>query len=102
MLKISKQTLILFMVTSLIFIPFATAAMAQNLGDRDEGKGGAGYMLFDLILLRPLGVLATVTGSALFVVSLPFAAAGGNTGSAYETMVEKPAKYTFTRPLGHF
>ncbi len=103
MLKISKQTLVIFMIAILVFIPFAATAMAQSGGGGyNEEKGGAGSMIFDLVLLRPFGILATVAGSTLFIVSLPFTAVGGNTGTTYEKMVEKPAKYTFVRPLGQF
>ncbi|MCP4105717.1 MAG: hypothetical protein GY749_09290 [Desulfobacteraceae bacterium] len=103
MLKISKQTLVIFTIVILVFIPFATAmAQLSNGHAYNEKKGGAASVIFDVVLLRPFGMLATVAGSALFVVSLPFAAVGGNTGTTYETMVEKPAKYTFTRPLGKF
>jgi len=59
-------------------------------------------MAFDLLLMRPFGMIATVLGSAAFVVSLPFSFMGGNIEPAYEKMVEDPAAYTFNRPLGDF
>jgi hypothetical protein len=37
-------------------------------------------MAGDLLVARPLGVLATVAGTAIYVVSLPFSLAGGNAG----------------------
>ena len=46
------------------------------------------------------GLVATVLGTATFLVSLPFSAAGGNVGEAAEHLVMKPAKATFVRCLG--
>jgi len=61
-----------------------------------------GLMTADLILARPAGLVATLGGSVIFIVSLPFSALGGNTEDAWESLVESPASYTFKRPLGEF
>jgi len=39
---------------------------------------------------------------AIFVVSVPFSALGGNSQEAWNSLVVSPADYTFKRPLGHF
>ena len=57
-------------------------------------------MALDAIVIRPLGLAATIIGSALYVVSLPFSALGGNAKEAGEVLVGKPARFTFKRPLG--
>lgn len=57
-------------------------------------------MVLDLLILRPLGLLATGIGSAVFVVALPFTLPGGNTGEAACELVRSPFAYTFSRPLG--
>jgi hypothetical protein len=57
-------------------------------------------MVVDALLLRPLGIVATVVGAAVCVVSLPFSAAAGNTDEACQKLVKEPAGYTFQRPLG--
>jgi len=49
-----------------------------------------------------LGIVATVFGCAVFVVSLPFSALGGNTKQAVQKLVKEPAAFTFVRPLGEF
>lgn len=46
------------------------------------------------------GLVATVLGSAVFVVGLPFTLLNGSTGQAAQKLVVEPAQYTFTRPLG--
>jgi hypothetical protein len=57
-------------------------------------------MAGDVVIARPLGIAITTVGAALFVVSLPFSALGGNAGKAAETLVVKPARETFVRCLG--
>ncbi|MDH3474269.1 MAG: hypothetical protein OEM59_11305 [Rhodospirillales bacterium] len=60
----------------------------------------AGEMIVDGLVVRPFSFVATVLGSAAFVITLPFSAAGGNVDQAWDKMVEGPAAYTFTRCLG--
>jgi len=100
--KIIKQIMMFFMIAVLLFTICSPPVLAQGKSGDDDKEKGAGPMMFDLLLIRPVGVAATVIGSALFVVSLPFSAIGGNTKPAYEKMVKEPAKYTFTRPLGDY
>ncbi len=59
-------------------------------------------MTLDIVLARPGGFIATLLGTAVFVVSSPFAALGGNAGESWDALVVTPASYTFQRPLGHF
>lgn len=60
----------------------------------------AGAMTSDLLIVRPLGLVATVLGTGVFVVSLPFTLAGGNMIDAGKTLVVGPAVTTFVRCLG--
>lgn len=65
-----------------------------------EDEPSAGAMAADLIIARPLGIVATTLGAAAFVVSLPFSAAGGNVEQAADALVVGPARETFVRCLG--
>lgn len=65
-----------------------------------EDEPSAAAMAGDLIIARPLGIVATTLGAAAFVVSLPFSAAGGNVEQAADTLVVGPARETFVRCLG--
>ncbi len=56
----------------------------------------------DAVLGRPLYFGATIVGSALFLVSLPVAITSKSVHSTAEALVLKPARATFTRPLGNF
>lgn len=57
-------------------------------------------MVADLVVARPLGVVITVLGTAAFVATLPFSAAGGNMKESAQALVVNPAKETFVRCLG--
>jgi Zn-dependent protease with chaperone function len=98
--KIRKQSMVLLLIITLVFIPFATSALAAGKTLEKENNGA--LMTADLILARPLGIVATVFGCAVFVASLPFSALGGNTKQAMQKLVKEPASFTFTRPLGEF
>ena len=65
-----------------------------------DDEPSAGEMAADVIVARPIGLVATILGSAAFVVSLPFSALGGNVSQAADTLVVGPAKSTFVRCLG--
>ncbi len=54
----------------------------------------------DAVVVRPACLVATVVGSAVFVVALPWAAASKSIKKTANTLVVKPAQATFTRPLG--
>jgi hypothetical protein len=54
----------------------------------------------DAVLIRPACLVATVLGSAFFVVALPVATISKSVKKTADTLVAKPAKATFTRPLG--
>lgn len=57
-------------------------------------------MTADLLVARPALLVTTVAGAAVFLVSLPFTAAGGNVEGAAKTLVGGPAEATFVRCLG--
>ena len=54
----------------------------------------------DAVLVRPACLVATVVGSALFVVALPWAAASKSIKKTANALVVKPANATFKRPIG--
>ena len=56
----------------------------------------------DVVIARPLWLVATAAGTALFIVTLPVAAMSKSVNRTARTLVAKPAQATFTRPLGDF
>lgn len=57
-------------------------------------------MTGDLIIARPVGAAITAVGAAVFVLTLPFSALGGNVKESAQTLVVKPAQEAFVRCLG--
>lgn len=93
-----NRIMITMLALVLLLVSFSASAMAQQSPYLHEPSAGA--MAYDLVGMRPLGFAALVGGSVLFVVSLPFSALGRNVGEAGQALVVKPAKFTFSRPLG--
>ena len=98
--KFAKQSTVLFIIVSLLALSLVPDALAQDRYGHTERTGEK--MIADMVLLRPAGFVATLLGSAVFIVSLPLSALGGNTREAMDKLVKAPAKYTFSRPLGDF
>ncbi len=98
----SKNTLVACLVILSLFMSSyaATAAMVEQYSEKQTSSAEA--MAVDLIAARPLGFVAMVGGTLVFVVSWPFSALGGNSNEAWDTLVVAPAEYTFSRPLGNF
>ncbi len=94
--KLAIMTLALVVATCLIAPPAKALAPAQ------QENITSGSMIADLFLIRPIGVVATAFGAVVFVASLPFTLTGNNVGQASKVLLEKPAEYTFKRPLGAF
>jgi hypothetical protein len=61
-----------------------------------------GGMVFDAMVLRPLGFGGVLVGFAAYLVSVPIAAPGGNLAASWELFFQGPFDYTFVRPLGEF
>lgn len=57
-------------------------------------------MMFDGLVGRPITLVATVGGAAVWLVTLPFSLLGGNAGDAADKLILYPAKATFVRCLG--
>ena len=100
MYKMLKTPMIILLISGLTLIPFGHLAIAQDQCLYEENS--AEQMFVDFLLLRPLGIAVTAFGTAMFIVSLPFSASGGNVKEAFLEMMVEPAKFTFARPLGDF
>lgn len=74
------------------------AMMAQQ-GAVDENPHWFA-MVGDFFVARPLGVVMTAGGAALWLVSLPFTLMAGNAGDTANTLILGPGEQTFVRCLG--
>lgn len=99
MFQASKKIHTLFLCVLCGTVGCATSIRAQECDPQSHQDPG--LMAADAVIARPVGAVATVAGFAVFLVSSPFSALGGNTGEAWDSLVASPATYTFKRPLGH-
>jgi hypothetical protein len=85
-----------------IIIILALCCFLLNANAAYAAFDDAFIVIGDLVVARPLGLVATVAGSAVFVVSLPFALTSGSVNKTANTLVGAPFRFTFERPLGDF
>ena len=78
---------------------FAIAMVGINTARAGETPD-PGAVTVDVFVVRPACFVATVLGSAIFVVSLPVAATSKSVRRSARALVTRPADATFTRRLG--
>lgn len=86
-------------IAAVLVMVFLLSSVSPLAAEEDKGAG----MIVDAFVLRPIGLAATIIGSCAFILSLPFSSSDKETQKeAAYWMVERPAHYTFCRPLGDF
>jgi hypothetical protein len=78
---------------------FVSSVSARDYDSSTERPSG-GAMLADAVLIRVPMTAVTIIGAAVFVVTLPFSALGGNVSEAGTKLVKEPFEYAWVRPLG--
>ncbi len=96
-----KQTLVFLLIAALVAVPFGASVLAQDTFTETEETTGS-KMAVDLLLMRPAGIAATLAGSVIFVLALPFTLISGDTQHSLDKLIKEPGRYTFDRPLGYF
>jgi len=90
-------------IVCVIALGLTVANPAAAIDDyASTGTPSAGAMVVDAVLVRPLSLVATVLGTGLYIVALPFSFTGDNPGKANQRLIVEPLQYTFQRPLGNF
>lgn len=92
----SKFTAMFKVITMAIVLAFPATGWSNTV----EETPSALAMTGDAFFVRPVMLATTVIGTAIFIVSSPFAALGGNIGESFEQLVQKPFETTFVRCLG--
>jgi len=86
--------MILILFISFVLILTSTPVYAAE----DDGF----MIVMDVVIGRPLGLVALAVGTAFFVVSFPFALTSGSLDTTADALIAEPFRFTFTRPLGDF
>ena len=85
---------------SAVLLALAASLPTLSYAKTVEETPTPGAMVADALIARPVLAVTTVLGAGVFIVSLPFTLAGGNTEDAGKALVVEPAKNTFYRCLG--
>lgn len=87
---------------ALVMAAGSMPAMAGNADTpyHDPETPAAYAMVADAVVARPLLLAATVVGTGVFVLTLPFTLASGSVGKAGKALVVEPGEATFVRCLG--
>jgi hypothetical protein len=89
-----KKTI--FVLSAMLMLVLPLQSQAAEIKETPS----AAAMVFDGLIVRPITLVATIIGGALWLVTLPFSVLGGNAGEAADTLVLEPAAATFLRCLG--
>jgi hypothetical protein len=57
-------------------------------------------IIADVLIMRPVGMVACVVGLAGAIIAWPFAAMTNSCDRVCKQLINKPFNYTFARPLG--
>jgi hypothetical protein len=110
MRRLTKKSVVFLLVALLVMVPLAGPVMAgddfeEDAFHKEDIRGEA--MLADLLIVRPVGLLATLTGAIFWPFTLPFSLSektGPDNRAEIAVTVEKfigePIQYTFNRRLG--
>jgi hypothetical protein len=90
------------LASGLLAVALAMPACATAQQNDPVTSDRATDMVVDAVVMRPLGLVATVAGTVLTVVALPFTIPSGSVETSARELILRPADYTFKRPLGDF
>jgi hypothetical protein len=87
-----RKTFVLCMIVLLVTGSATVSWSRQPEGARVED-------IVDLLVLRPVGIIATLAGTGVFVVTLPFTIPTKTVDKSADRFVVTPFNYTFSRPF---
>ena len=86
-----KKAFILFLIISMVIGTIYSTGWAQDYGRNDQ------YNILDLLVARPLGVVAAAIGTCVFIVSLPFTLPTRSVDDSFYMFVVEPWKFSYVR-----
>ncbi|MGZ3493573.1 MAG: multidrug transporter [Thermodesulfobacteriota bacterium] len=92
-----KRMVLLLLTLSLVATSLCSTGWAgDNSLGRNDPIAHEWYML-DVLFARPIGIIAGIAGTAVFVVSLPFTIPTGGVRDAADIFIVKPFQFSFVR-----
>ncbi len=96
-MKRFKKVLLVLLTVSLVGSTFYSVGWPQDSRDSWSKAGREEFNIADILLARPLGILAGIIGSGIFVVSLPFTIPTHSVNEAAQMFVVEPFSFSFVR-----
>ena len=97
-MKRFKNTFLLLLTLSLVLGGLYSTGWAAEYFTKDDPVAH-GWSAVDLIVARPLGIVAGLVGTTIFVLALPFTIPSGNVGNATDMLIAQPFQFAFTRKI---
>jgi hypothetical protein len=99
-MKTKLITLLCIAAISFLSLPSAIGADSETrVSGADVDSAAA---VTDVIIVRPVCFAATIIGAAFFVISLPASLPSRSVKKTADTLIGRPARATFSRPVGDF
>ena len=95
------RSLIAAVLTGAVILAAATPAAAFDRETNDLNNSVP--MLFDILVMRPLGLVMTITGAAIYafpVAPLTLLTRPSDVGKPLGLLVATPGRFTFVDPIG--
>jgi len=93
-----KKIFLLLLTLSLVMGGLHSTAWAGENFRKDDPVAH-GWSAVDLLFARPLGIVAGLVGTTIFVAALPFTIPSGNVGNAADMFIVQPFQFSFTRKI---
>jgi uncharacterized membrane protein YfcA len=91
-----RKAFLLFMVVSLVIVNLSAVGWTEDERTKDDPVTDEWNMI-DLLVARPIGVVAGIVGTGVFILSLPFTIPTRSVDEAAQIFVVKPFKFSFER-----
>jgi hypothetical protein len=86
-----KKGLLVFLTILLVITALYTRGWSE------DGSHNYEYHIYDLFLARPLGILAGIAGTGVFIVTLPFTLPAGGVKESFNMFIVEPFWFSFVR-----
>jgi hypothetical protein len=90
--------IVLYGIVGLPLVAGAQETLTPQLITKPTGT----EIMFDLVIMRPLGMVGLALGTTLFVASLPFLLVTRSAENAADALVDEPFEFTFVRGMGEY
>jgi len=96
-MKELKRIFLLLLTLSLVITGLCSTGWAADNTFGKNDPCAHEMAALDILLARPIGVIAGIVGSAIFVVSLPFTIPAGGVRDAADIFIVRPFQFSFVR-----